>query len=199
MSEYAEYIGEVLSNSSDALHSVLTKAIDVIESSLRLYRDEEIAVSFNGGKDATITLHLLRYVLYKHDKLHLLGTVIKIIYFEEENSFPEMDTFVNDTKTLYNLVYTTYDVPFKQGMIDAVAHGCRSILMGMEIVQNRAIVNQVSGMRVGDPYTEQAEHFSPSTANFPAFMRVYPIFLWSFEHGKYMMSLAKLCYQFDVP
>ena len=40
------------------------------------------------------------------------------------------------------------------------------------------------GMRVGDPYTEQAEHFSPSTANFPAFMRVYPIFLWSFEHGE---------------
>ena len=168
MSEYAAYISEILNASSDPLHGVLSKAIDVIESTLRLYQNGEVAVSFNGGKDATITLHLLRYVLYKQQKLDLLGSVIRIIYFEEEHSFPEMDDFVLTTKESFNLTYTTYSTAYKAGMEDAVKSGCRAILMGM---------------RVGDPYTENAEHFSPSTANFPPFMRIYPIFFWSFEHG----------------
>ena len=35
-------------------------AINVLEGALRLYKPEEIAMSFNGGKDATVLLHLLR-------------------------------------------------------------------------------------------------------------------------------------------
>jgi 3'-phosphoadenosine 5'-phosphosulfate sulfotransferase (PAPS reductase)/FAD synthetase len=34
--------------------------MEVLEGALRLYKPEEIAMSFNGGKDATVLLHLLR-------------------------------------------------------------------------------------------------------------------------------------------
>lgn len=36
------------------------RAMEVLEGALRLYKPEEIAMSFNGGKDATVLLHLLR-------------------------------------------------------------------------------------------------------------------------------------------
>lgn len=56
--------------------------------------------------------------------------------------------------------------PYKEGMQDLVDnHGVKAVIMGV---------------RVGDPFTEDAEHLTPSTAGWPAFLRVYPILLWDY-------------------
>ena len=48
-------------------------------------------------------------------------------------------------------------------MIELVEAGVKTIILGT---------------RVGDPHTDRVEHFQPSSANWPAFMRVNPILEW---------------------
>jgi 3'-phosphoadenosine 5'-phosphosulfate sulfotransferase (PAPS reductase)/FAD synthetase len=65
------------------LYFPLKKAVVVIEDALRIFGIDQLAVSFNGGKDATVVLHLLRYTLSKHNLLEQLGNTLPIIYFDD--------------------------------------------------------------------------------------------------------------------
>jgi 3'-phosphoadenosine 5'-phosphosulfate sulfotransferase (PAPS reductase)/FAD synthetase len=177
----------------------LKKAVAVLENTLRLYLPDRVThthtlthtlthddgngtsvsvsdgkspvfVSFNGGKDATVVLHLLRYVLHKHNLTALLGTAIKIIYFDDPHQFPEIEEFIRHTLTALRVEPVTFKCSFKEGIERAIdEYGLKAVLMGV---------------RMGDPYTDDAEHFHPSTANYPAFMRVYPVLQWEYADGK---------------
>ena len=183
-------IDNILNDSTHPLNSRLVKSIEVIQNTIRLYipshqqqqqqqqeQQEEgqqegeghIFISFNGGKDATVVLHLLHYILMKQEKMSLLGSVIKIIYFDNPQQFPEIKEFIH--KMLYdlNVEPVTFTCCFKDGVEDAVRnYQMKAVLMGV---------------RRGDPHTEEAEHFHPSTSNYPPFMRVYPILNWNYEDG----------------
>lgn len=165
----------------DQSHSLcrrLNKAVEVIENTLRLYLpsngtnaedDGHIFISFNGGKDATVVLHLLHYVLYKQHRLHLLGPTIKVIYFDDPHQFPAIEQFIKDSLHSLQVEPVTFKCSFKEGVERAKeTYNLQAVLMGV---------------RLGDPYTDDAEHFHPSTANYPAFMRVYPILHWDYADG----------------
>ncbi|KAG8951163.1 3'-phosphoadenosine 5'-phosphosulfate sulfotransferase [Tulasnella sp. 424] len=51
--------------SSDALAARVKEALDVTEQVIRLYGWDHVSMSFNGGKDCTVLLHLLAAVLYR--------------------------------------------------------------------------------------------------------------------------------------
>lgn len=170
-------IDEILGNKEHLLHCCLRKAVDVIENTLRLYlpsmgadsaENGRVFVSFNGGKDATVVLHMLQYVLYKKQQSSLLGSTIKVMYFDDPYQFPEIEQFIKKTLDCLGVVPITFNCSFKEGIEKAIeSYHMQAVLMGV---------------RLGDPYTEDAEHFHPSTSNYPAFMRVYPALQWTYEH-----------------
>jgi FAD synthetase len=47
------------------LRHLILSGVDVIRKTLHVYRREELCFSFNGGKDCTVVLHLLRAALYQ--------------------------------------------------------------------------------------------------------------------------------------
>ena len=78
-----EIIERILNNEDHELSSCVKQSIDVIENALRIFGINQLAVSFNGGKDATIVLHLVRFVLFKRNILGSLGTEAPILYFDD--------------------------------------------------------------------------------------------------------------------
>ncbi|CAE7853449.1 FLAD1, partial [Symbiodinium microadriaticum] len=160
-----EHIERIWTDLDNPLCNNLRKSIEVIENAVRIFDTNQLAISFNGGKDATVVLHLVRYVFFKLNILDTLGTTAPIIYFDDPKTFPEMTEFLIEIKSQYNLQYTTYDCSFKDGVMDMTGkRGVKAIFMGV---------------REGDPHAAGAEHMHPSSRSWPAFMRVYPILTWT--------------------
>ncbi|XP_021640449.1 uncharacterized protein LOC110635429 isoform X3 [Hevea brasiliensis] len=97
-------IDKAIKESDDRrLKTKYNNAIYVIQRALALYSIEELAFSFNGGKDSTVLLHLLRagYFLHKGGQScsdrDLTSFPIRTIYFESSSAFPEISSFTYDT------------------------------------------------------------------------------------------------------
>ncbi|KAJ7972346.1 FAD synthase [Quillaja saponaria] len=155
------------------LKTKYNNAIYVIQRALALYSIEEVAFSFNGGKDSTVLLHLLRagYFLHKGAQSCCNGDLkdfqIRTIYFESPCAFPEINSFTHDTATTYGLQLDNIRLDFKSGL--------EALLKAKPI---RAIF---LGVRIGDPTAVGQEQFSPSSPGWPPFMRVNPILDWSYR------------------
>ncbi|BBH07768.1 phosphoadenosine phosphosulfate reductase family protein [Prunus dulcis] len=138
------------------LKTKYSNAIYVIQRTLALYSIEEVAFSFNGGKDSTVLLHLLRagYFLHKGEKSCSNGDVkdfpIRTIYFD------------------YGLQLDIIRSDFKSGL---------------EALLNAKPIKAIFlGVRMGDPTAVGQEQFSPSSLGWPPFMRVNPILDWSYSY-----------------
>ncbi|GFS45731.1 phosphoadenosine phosphosulfate (PAPS) reductase family protein [Actinidia rufa] len=158
------------------------------------YCIEEVAFSFNGGKDSTVLLHLLRagYFLHQVEQTHSNGDLndceftfpIRTIYFESSSAFPEINSFTYETASTYGLQLDIIRLDFKSGL--------EALLKAKPI---RAIF---LGVRIGDPTAVGQEQFSPSSPGWPSFMRVNPILDWSYrllvEFGDAIWSTGFYCY-----
>ncbi|XP_062117349.1 uncharacterized protein LOC133831163 isoform X2 [Humulus lupulus] len=162
------------------------KAIYVIQRALTLYSIEEVAFSFNGGKDSTVLLHLLRagYFLHKGGQNCANGGPndfpIRTIYFESSSAFPEINSFTYDTAAKYGLQMDIIRTDFKSGL--------EALLKAKPI---RAIF---LGVRIGDPTAVGQEQFSPSSVGWPPFMRVNPILDWSYRDVWAFLLACKVQY-----
>jgi len=172
-------------------------------------RAPKIAFSFNGGKDSTVVLHLLRAAVQQAarapDAASASGTaaaasvafppvaasgdanaataaaVVRYFYFVRGDDFEELDAFVRDTDERYGLgiTYLT-DSDFKRGLDTFISDtGTQAILLGT---------------RRGDPNARDQEFFCPSSDGWPPFMRVNPILDWSYHDVWTFLRAAKLPY-----
>ncbi|PIM99231.1 3'-phosphoadenosine 5'-phosphosulfate sulfotransferase (PAPS reductase)/FAD synthetase [Handroanthus impetiginosus] len=159
------------------LKTKYNNAIYVIQRALALYSVEEVALSFNGGKDSTVLLHLLRAGYYLHNAGKNLFDggpddaevtfPIRTIYFESASVFPEINSFTYNTASIYKLQMDIIRLDFKSGLEGLLkAKPIRAIFLGV---------------RIGDPTAVGQEQFSPSTPGWPPFMRVNPILDWSYR------------------
>ena len=148
----------VLAQAATSPH--VAAALEDIDAALRLYGPEGLVVSFNGGKDATVLLHLARAAY------HRAGCGAPLcVYWHESDCFPEVDAFVADTTVRFGLQLRRYDGSFADGMADAVQRGCRAVLLGTRHV---------------DPNGVGASAFQPSSKGWPSFMRVNPVLRWTY-------------------
>ncbi|XP_044473978.1 uncharacterized protein LOC123202205 [Mangifera indica] len=94
-------------------------AIYVIRRVLALYSIAEVALSFNGGKDSTVLLHLLRpgWFLHKGEQSCSNGSLnyfpVGTIYFESSSAFPEINSFTYDTTKVFILQLEAYMTQFQ--------------------------------------------------------------------------------------
>ena len=142
----------------------LLRAAEAVSSALRLYGPSRLVLSFNGGKDATALLHLVRAVFTRDCGP---GCSPRCVFWHNAGSFPEAEAFVEDTARRYRLDVVRYDGTYLDGMRDAVERlGVAAVLLGT---------------READPNGAGADVVQPSSLGWPPFMRVNPLLRWSYS------------------
>ena len=67
----------------------------VLEKCFEKYHPSEVFLSFNGGKDCTVLLHLTAAVLHK--KFPVLKEPLQAVYIKKEDPFPQVEEFINQS------------------------------------------------------------------------------------------------------
>ncbi|KAJ1964704.1 FAD1 flavin adenine dinucleotide synthetase [Dipsacomyces acuminosporus] len=142
-----------------------------------------VALSFNGGKDCTALMHLVRAAMHKKaveadkaggdegTKLKQTGSTdmpLASLYILYKKSFDEVDDFVRDSEVRYNLKLIQKSGQMKQGL--------QSFKNDHPHIKGIFV-----GTRRDDPHGKTLDFFSPTDADWPEFMRINPVLDWSFE------------------
>ncbi|CAO2207773.1 unnamed protein product [Urochloa humidicola] len=181
-------IERAVRGSGDArLRAKYDAAIYAIRRAFALYPFEELAFSFNGGKDSTVLLHLLRagYYLHKASSGHVVHHAVRncpmrTIYFEDPDTFHEIDEFTHETALTYGLPLETIRTDY---------------MSGLEVLLKKKPTKAIFlGTRNGDPNAVGQQQFSPSSPDWPPFMRVNPILDWSYSDVWSFLLTCKVKY-----
>jgi hypothetical protein len=128
---------------------VFREALLCVEAALLQHNPTGVCLSFNGGKDCTVLVHLVRAALahlalthgdqFTTDSLrHVL-----MIYFVTPHEFPEMTRFMSDTERCYGVVLHPLQGSFKQALHDLIRdHPIRVIIMGQRRIDPDAGTSQ---------------------------------------------------------
>ncbi|XP_031475244.1 uncharacterized protein LOC116247294 isoform X1 [Nymphaea colorata] len=184
-------IDEAIKKSKDRrLQAKYKNAVYVIQRAFALYSFDEVAFSFNGGKDSTVLLHLLRagYALHEEQNNRSKGIVeggkskcpLRTIYFESPCAFPEINAFTYETASTYSLQLEIIRLDFKAGLVG--------------LLKEKPVKAIFLGTRIGDPNAIGQEQFSPSSCGWPPFMRVNPILDWSYRDVWAFLLTCKVPY-----
>ncbi|KAG0245155.1 hypothetical protein B0O80DRAFT_458922 [Mortierella sp. GBAus27b] len=163
-------------------------AVQVIEEALTRYGPQGISLSFNGGKDCTVILHLYVAVLYKmlgsqekpdlasesntaqdpSGSYSLQNTLIPSIYVTHKNPFAQVERFVDDEIERYSLDLQRIPGPMKQAL--------------QEYHTQKADIKAIMvGTRRDDPHGGPLKPFTPTDPSWPPFMRIHPILDWTYH------------------
>ncbi|XP_043272419.1 probable FAD synthase [Venturia canescens] len=151
---------KVIKTSEEQPH--VKSAIEILEQCCEKFSNTEIFLSFNGGKDCTTVLHLAACV-FKLKKVSPL-----LCLYVTEDPFPEVDAFVEEAASYYELELVKKKKPIK------------SALMALQN-ERRMIKASLMGTRRGDPGSDKLESFTPTDSGWPNLTRIFPILDWSYK------------------
>ena len=146
----------------------------IIQETLKLYSLDELCVSFNGGKDCTVLLHILYAALHE---VNPPQQQLKALYIQYDSPFPQAEDFIRKTTLRYNLELTTMKGDIKEALktLKSTQPQIRAILLGT---------------RRHDPFSDVLRSFSPTDHDWPLYMRVNPILDW---HHADVWSVIREC------
>ncbi|KAK9467955.1 hypothetical protein V1512DRAFT_260436 [Lipomyces arxii] len=155
------------------------ESLNVNSEALRRYTFDELAISFNGGKDCLVMLVLLLASLHYHASEYPPQR-IHTVYVHSYNSFAEVDSFVNECTALYSLDLIRLPNPMKgafEQFLKAKPH-IKAIMVGT---------------RRTDPNGAELTFFDETDHGWPKFMRVHPVIDWHYAEVWHFLR------QVDVP
>ena len=176
-------------------------ALNCLDHAYRLYGPHSVICSFNGGKDAVVIFQLMRAAHANHYRQLIDGgkddpafSIVRprALYFEHKDEFPEVLSYLHDCVCGYDLDMIAFarGIKFNQGL---------EVLVHNNIPPQSSVpfpMAFVLGTRQGDPNAGDQGHFAPSSHYMPPFMRVNPIFNWSYGtvwHFLRVFSVRNCC------
>lgn len=124
----------------------------------------KLCISFNGGKDCTVILHLLCALRCEAG----LVEPLRALYIGTADPFPEIGEFVGQAVARYGLALETVTGR-------SIRDGLGAFLGLHADLQAIAM-----GTRRDDPHASQLRPFTPTDAHWPQIMRVNPILDWHY-------------------
>ncbi|XP_017853356.1 FAD synthase [Drosophila busckii] len=138
---------------------------EFIESTLQIYKLEELIFCFNGGKDCTVLLDVLMRYLQQQN---IDSRSIPMLYIESHDSFADIDEFVANCVQRYQVQLIKYQQP----LMSALKH------MTEDMPEIKAVF---MGCRNTDPYCDKIKPMQPTDNGWPAMMRLNPLLEWSYH------------------
>lgn len=137
-------------------------SLEIIKQCFERYNINEIAFSFNGGKDCCVVMDMLFNQILEFQS-------IVIIHFEDEDEFDEIKGFLDNVEQHYG--------------INIIHQRCENIKDGLAwLKQSYPLIKAIiTGVRSTDPWSSLLEPFTPTDPDWPSFIRVSPILYWSYN------------------
>ncbi|CAK9436072.1 uncharacterized protein LODBEIA_P06300 [Lodderomyces beijingensis] len=154
----------------------IARSMNRMENAISIHGLEEIAISYNGGKDCLVMLILLLATIYKKWKSECTSKNVLIphdykldsVYVNAETPFPELTAFIEQSTQYYHLNPVT--------LKDSMQHGFQHYLDEV----NPKIKSVVVGIRYTDPHGQQLTEEQCTDHDWPKFLRIHPILDWHY-------------------
>lgn len=168
---------EVSNNTKTRLlrnHPPDSPTLQIIRETFRRYPPAELFVSFNGGKDCTVLLHLVDTVFAELHPATSAATDaaphILCLYLQSAEPFDEIEQFVDECTQRYPSIRLERSAGGRQTKQQALFDLCA------EHPRMRACL---MGCRRSDPWCERLATFEETTSGWPPLMRVNPLLEWT--------------------
>ena len=156
--------------SASAEYPYVAEAISVLSECVNRYQLSHCALSFNGGKDCTVLLHLLRAALAKNQQSI---SELTIIYFKVPNEFPAIEGFMQQCCDSYKLQMVEVSGSFQEAL--------HKIFAERKSLQQTCIDAIFMGQRRHDPYCSDLQVISKTDLGWPQLDRVNVLLDWTYE------------------
>ncbi|KAH9830626.1 uncharacterized protein C8Q71DRAFT_885996, partial [Rhodofomes roseus] len=205
MVDFGKISNEVytLAAQSDPLSHLVKEALAVIDDALNVFGPDHVSLSFNGGKDCTVLLHLLAASLGRRGSL--ASRPIPAVYIPVPSPFPQLEVFNLETAKQYNLDLFHCPVDEPELPVETVAgpatpgpaatngviagagttlkaKGGEGMKRALEVYKEQFphIDAILIGTRRSDPHGATLTFRNTTDPGWPAFERVNPIINWSY-------------------
>jgi len=200
-----KYKREYTESETRELSDRIKNSLCIIEEAFQKFAFKELALSFNGGKDCCVLLHLINYVILKLQKEkeinnnnsnnsssidnnnnsgnsdeHKSTYNLNTIYFTTKDSFNQVNEFTEKCSKIYNLNTVNISSGIKEGL--------------EEVVSKKNIKAIFVGTRHTDPNCSHLEKFSYTDPGWPYFLRVNPILEWNYTNIWHFIQLFNVPY-----
>ncbi|KII91483.1 hypothetical protein PLICRDRAFT_173326 [Plicaturopsis crispa FD-325 SS-3] len=196
-----------LAASAESIAPLVKEALDVIDQGLDSHGQENVSISFNGGKDCTVLLHLFAGALARRLAPTESMNAIPAIYIPTPSPFPALETFIEESAVTYNLDLFHPTAPSQpplpvesvptpgassnplNGDAGALANhavgkskGGEGMRRALEVYKQRFphIRAILIGTRRADPHGAALSHRNMTDPDWPQFERINPIINWSY-------------------
>ena len=192
----------------DALRHAIDAAITVVEQAMHVYRHGELVFSFNGGKDSTVVLHIIRAALAQRlaaEAAAAEAAAARVIVdgapHSNGGSHGSTDVsaavadaaaigaaFASRAAPIYFDSPGSADFPevleFMAAATRVAGLGSVRTLAGFKAGMAELVREGVRGVIMGtrrtDPDGHGLEHFSPTSLSWPPCMRICPVLEWDY-------------------
>ncbi|KAI1792370.1 adenine nucleotide alpha hydrolases-like protein [Ganoderma leucocontextum] len=200
------------SGGEDPLAGPVKEALAVIDDALDTWGQEHISLSFNGGKDCTVLLHLVAASIGRRTS-HSTRKPLSAVYIPVPSPFPELEVFIEDAGRAYNL--DLFHCPHPNGpavsvetahapgpsaapVVERLRPGTagEGMRIALELYKARfpGVEAIVIGTRRSDPHGANLSFRNPTDEDWPRFVRVNPIINWSYSHIWAYLSRFRIPY-----
>ncbi|KAF8065067.1 hypothetical protein FPV67DRAFT_1501356 [Lyophyllum atratum] len=186
-----------LADSDDPLAPMVKEALEVIEEGLDTHGQDAVSLSFNGGKDCTVLLHLYVASLARRLPLGQALRPVPALYIPVPSSFPALETFIEEAARRYNLdlfrcfppsdvesVVTPLPNQVGADYVRAVgkAKGAPDMREALQVYKDKFphITAVFIGTRRSDPHGGRLSHRNMCDEGWPRFERINPVINWSY-------------------
>ncbi|KAI0050336.1 adenine nucleotide alpha hydrolases-like protein [Auriscalpium vulgare] len=189
-----------LAASDEKIAPLVKEALQVIDDALDTYGTDKVSLSFNGGKDCTVLLHLYAGALSKRAS----GSTrqkIPALYIPVPSPFQALEDFIEKAARFYNLDIFRC-VPSMPDPVETVStetgtvvgaspsttaatktKGGDGMRTALDVYHTRfpAVQAILLGTRRTDPHGATLSFRTPTDPGWPPFDRVHPVINWDYQ------------------